>query len=658
MAGNARTPVISSNSGDVGMSFAHPVENSNDSAILYDTFANMASINVLPNLGIELDHVEQNFVNECAVGSQHQSLLENIDQKSIDRMNPYLIAHERINTWPDIDQNLGYITDIYNSVRATGLPNSLGAKIPLYSAVKVDQWRAFADSHYIEEWLLEMLRYGFPLQYTGGPPKDNNISNHISATQYPNDVRKYIQKEIAEGALAGPFDSHPFPTARYVNPIMSRPKTNSPDRRIIVDLAFPEGKGINAHVIKNCVFGISLKHELPTIQQAVHLAKTLNLNVAIAVIDIERAYRNYRSDPIDWPLLVMSFDEKYYIDLGLPFGARLSSLYVQRIANFIVGILNAKGIHCAMYLDDLFLLCDNNTDVHLQFSQAMAVIRAMGLPINYKKLIAPTTHAVWLGVTFDIQQCVISIPHSKVQQLIDTISNIQRCKYISYKQTQSIVGRIAHIARVVPAARVFMCRILDQLRASDGKRVYINYAILADLKWFRKYFAAHNATSIIDASPPAITIEADSSLVAGGAWADGRYYIYTYPQGVVKTHNICQLEALNYLISIRAFVNCSHKGRTIEIIGDNAGAISALSSGRATDPVLAAVARALWFHSAKFRTVLKFTHRNGNLIAGADALSRAPLSETERGRADDFIRNKSLRPVKTHNAYINYSNYL
>lgn len=640
------------------MHYANSVVKTNDSAILYDTFASMASIDMLPNPSLELDHVEHNLVTECILDSQPPVALNKSKHLTFDRMNPYYIAAERIETWPDIDPNLGYIIDVYNRVRALGLPNSLGAKVPLYSAIKVDRWRALVGDQYIDDWLIQMLRFGFPLQYTGSVPTDSHINNHTSATQYPDHVRKFIAKELAEGALAGPFQHHPFPNARYVNPLMSRPKNNSSERRIIVDLAFPEGKGVNAHVVKNCVFGQPMKHELPTIHHAIQMAKNRDLNVVIAVIDIERAYRNYRSDPLDWPLLVISFDEKFYIDLGLPFGARLSSLYVQRIADLIVTTLKSKGIMCAMYLDDLFLICHKNTDVHLQFSQAMALVRSMGLPINYKKLISPTTQAVWLGVTFNFHQCFVSIPQTKVQQLIDAISNIQRCKYISYKQTQSIVGRIAHIARVVPAARVFMCRILDQLRASDRKRVYINYAILADLRWFTKFFAAHNATSIIDSSPPALVIEADSSLVAGGAWADGRYYIYTYPFGVSNSHNICQLEALNYLISVRVFVDHRFYGRSIELVGDNAGAISALSFGRATDPVLAAVARALWFHCGKNHIDVKFTHRNGSLITGADALSRAPLSETERGRADDFISANSLPPVNIHPALVNYSKYL
>lgn len=635
---------------------AIPVEIHN-SALMQETFADMASINVSPMGGIQRDRVEI-ILSEYISGCDSHLTINNLDQRTIDRMNPYFVAQERIATWPMIDQSLGQITDVYNKVRATGLPNALGAKVPLFSSIKPDNWRYLAHDQQIDEWLFEMLRYGFPLQYTGKSPTDNHVDNHSSAIKYPDQVRKYIAKELAEGALAGPFSNHPFPNARYVNPIMSRPKSNSNDRRIIVDLAFPEGKGVNAHVVKNCVFGQPLKHELPSTDHAVRIARMLDLNVVVGVIDIERAYRNYRSDPIDWPLLVIAFDNQFYIDLALPFGARLSSLYVQRIAYFIVNVLKSKGIHSVMYLDDLFLLCPKNSDAQAQFAQAMAILRSMGLPINYKKLVLPSTQAIWLGVAFNFNNCTLSIPQHKVQELLDTIANIESCKYISYKQTQSIVGRIAHIARVVPAARVFMCRILDQLRASDGNRVYINYAILADFRWFKKYFAAHNATSIISCDPPAITIEADSSLVAGGAWTEGRYYIVEYPPGIIATHNICQLEALNYLISVRAFVNSQYSGKSVEIIGDNAGAISALVSGRATDPMLAAVSRALWFHCSTRDITLIFTHRNGTLIYGADALSRAPLGRAERERAQEFISGNALIPTRTFPAFFNYSPYL
>lgn len=648
------------NSGDVSMNSANSAVRPSYHTALDRAFLDLAAIDISSADIINIESVEDTlfgFHVDCC-DSRPEHIANKQNGSNINLMDPFVIAEDRRNTWPDIDQGLGQVTKIYNTVRATGLPNSLGAKIPLPSAIRVNNWEPLLSDSHSDYWLLPMLNYGFPLQYHGPAPRPNSVNNHSSAVQYPDHVRKYIAKELSEGALAGPFDTHPFPHSGYVNPIMSRPKGATGDRRIIVDLAYPEGRGINAHVCKNHVFGQPFEHVLPTTHDAIAIAKELDLNVLVAVIDIERAYRNYRSDPIDWPLLVISFDDKYYIDLGLPFGARLSSLYVQRIANVIVATLRSQGILCAMYLDDLFLACHKQADPQLQFSNAMAVLRSLGLPINYKKLVTPTTRAVWLGVYFNFDEFTVSIPHNKVRELLEVIAHIQSCRFISYKQTQSIVGRIAHLARVVPAARIFLARILDQLRASDGNRVYINHAILADLTWFTKYFSAYNATSIIDNGPPVAVIEADSSLAAGGAWCDGRYYIYPYPPGIARAHNICQLETINYLIAVRAFVNNTHSGRTVKIIGDNAGAISALANGRAKDPVLASVSRALWFHCAARDIKIEFVHQPGVSLFGADALSRAVLGETERGVADRFIISKELSPVKVYPAYTNYVKYL
>lgn len=90
-------------------------------------------------------------------------------------------------------------------------------------------------------------------------------------------------------------------------------------------------------------------------------------------------------------------------------------------------------------------------------------------------------------------------------------------------------------------------------------------------------------------------------------------------------------------MAVRAFVRSDMPGKTIEIIGDNGGAIAAISSGRANDIVLAAVARASWYHAAPRGVRLVFTHRPRELIPVADALSRAPMSSLYNTKAQKYI---------------------
>lgn len=111
-------------------------------------------------------------------------------------------------------------------------------------------------------------------------------------------------------------------------------------------------------------------------------------------------------------------------------------------------------------------------------------------------------------------------------------------------------------------------------------------------------------------------------------------------------------------MAIRTFVNHTHKGATIERFGDDMGAISALASGRGVDAVLCAVSRAIWFHSAKTGAAIKFSHKPGEEIPGADTLSRVPLSEQHREKAHQYIRNNNLSQARVFPAYINYNKYM
>lgn len=267
-------------------------------------------------------------------------------------MNPFAIQSGRVATWPDIRGVDISTTKIYTAVRDTGLPNSLQARIPIKSSIKLLSWDRYATGHQHDGWIREMLEFGFPLQFTGSLLKSEQTQNHSSTQMHASHIQRYIDKELAERALLGPFVAHPFHSFNHTNPIMTRPMADPAQRRIIVDLSFPHGSGPNSYVQKNYVFGTLVAHNLPTIDQA----HDLDMNISAAVIDIERAYRNFKTDPIDWPLSVIKFKDHFYLDLALPFGARLSSLYVQKIAEFIARALAKMNIHCLIYLDDLFVL--------------------------------------------------------------------------------------------------------------------------------------------------------------------------------------------------------------------------------------------------------------------------------------------------------------
>ena len=169
------------------------------------------------------------------------------------------------------------------------------------------------------------------------------------------------------GALHGPFQGPPFTPWMAVSPLMTREKPDSRDRRVIVDLSYPDG-GVNKHITPHMFNQRPAVHNLPTMENAVAaIATQCPGEVYLSVIDLSRAYRQFPVPPSDWPLLVIYFDGAYYFDGRIPFRARLSSFAMQSVARFITRALAAQKVTSFMYLDDIILIAASHSRAARQY---------------------------------------------------------------------------------------------------------------------------------------------------------------------------------------------------------------------------------------------------------------------------------------------------
>ena len=111
---------------------------------------------------------------------------------------------------------------VANIIRNTGLPNYRMARIPLTSGLNIPAWEHELQG-YPDDRLLQYLKFGFPLSLTSPDSLHNQeVSNHFSAPQYPQDIQKYLSKETSLGAMLGPVDSINSKEF-HCSPLMSRP---------------------------------------------------------------------------------------------------------------------------------------------------------------------------------------------------------------------------------------------------------------------------------------------------------------------------------------------------------------------------------------------------------------------------------------------------
>ena len=140
-------------------------------------------------------------------------------------------------------------------------------------------------------------------------------------------------------------------------------------------------------------------------------------DIWLSVIDLSRAYRHFAVCPLDWPLLVIKKEDKYYFDKSLPFGARMSSYVMQTIAAFIVRALKRRNIVAHMYFDDVILISKTKEKAERHHNVTRTMLQSMGLKIAETKVQQPAHKVTWLGIDIDTHNNSLSIPEPKLEHI-------------------------------------------------------------------------------------------------------------------------------------------------------------------------------------------------------------------------------------------------
>ena len=129
-------------------------------------------------------------------------------------------------------------------VRKSGVPNFAKEKIAIN-----DKW----DFDYLEEELkndkealdtIQKCRYGWPLNAINTEIDNKEVRNQKGANQNISKLDRYLKKELARGSIIGPFKNHHSDLIRVrISPLDMRPKKDSDDVHIILNLSYPRERG-------------------------------------------------------------------------------------------------------------------------------------------------------------------------------------------------------------------------------------------------------------------------------------------------------------------------------------------------------------------------------------------------------------------------------
>ena len=113
----------------------------------------------------------------------------------------------------------------HSKVASSKKHNFEGCRIPIPTDIRYDRLQEALGEHISskEERVLQLLKYGMPIDCQEEYGVQKQQKNHYSAVNFSKDIELYLNKNLSNQAMLGPFFQSPIPGLRF-SPLMSVPK--------------------------------------------------------------------------------------------------------------------------------------------------------------------------------------------------------------------------------------------------------------------------------------------------------------------------------------------------------------------------------------------------------------------------------------------------
>lgn len=524
------------------------------------------------------------------------------------------------------NQNI-YLWETFNKVQDSGVYNFQKARINLPSNLNIQAWRDNLEDYY-DKQIVDYLAFGWPIAFDRSHPLSPTFENHATGQRFISHLDEYISKELKYKALFGPFHHFPFGYGQ-VSPLMTRPKKDSDKRRVIMDLSWPHGYAVNDGISKSDYIDGSMNIHLPTVDMMVNRIKELGPGCYMYKTDLARAYRQLRTDPLDWPYLGFANRNTLFFDICPPFGLRSSAMMMQRTSNAVVFIHGKHGYLSDAYIDDFSGVEKTKNKASEALTDLQTTFKSLGLEEELSKCCQPSTVMAWLGILLDTIEMSMTIPSPKLKEIRETVLKWMSYDHCSRHQVQCLLGLLNYVANVAPDSRLFTNRILQFLRGMHPTAMIpINEDFRKDVKFFVNLFPEFKGKSLINKEDlqPNEYLELDACLLGCGGLAGDEFYTTAFPPDIVaENHPICHLETLNIVVAFKLW-GYKWSGKKVRVYTDNMVTCYLLQTGRSRDPFLLDCAREIFMMTTKYDICMLVCHKPGAELITADALSRAQFS--------------------------------
>ena len=345
--------------------------------------------------------------------------------------------------------------------------------------------------------------------------------------------------------------------------------------------------------------------------------------VSYLKLDLSRAYRQLAIDPWDYHFLGFTFDDLLFFDIFFAFGLRPATMACQRTTNAIMFLYLALGYFCTNYIDD-FGGCDTPARASDAFHALKWLFHELGISTSADKDLPPSTSMIFLGILIDTIAMTLSVPASKLTELVQCICSVLRCKQISFHQLQPLLGLLSFVTACVHPAHIFISALLNGLSGlAHSCHLLITPEIHSDLEWWLHFLPHYNGVSLI--LPPTFTphIIVTDACYDGAGGHFGNYCFHgQFPTEIRDTSDfdINVKELLAIIVALRLW-GPNMAGQCLLLHSDNQDAVLALNNRCSRSPLIQQCLHIIWFLCETFDFDTQAEHIPGYINVIADLLS-------------------------------------
>ena len=435
---------------------------------------------------------------------------------------------------------MSYFVNLHNVVKSYGVHNYRGARIPLaHNNINVDTFRSYLTKYsYPHLHILQFVQFGFPLGLWSDAFLEPSVKNHSSAYSYYKSVDKFVESELDKLGVTGPFETSPWDGV-MVSPMMTaHKKPNS--RRTVFDASFGL-YSLNKNTPEKAYHDTEYEFSFPKIDQFADIIAQLGPGCFMFKRDLSRFFLQLKVDPFEYDKLGFCWRAKLFLFVSFVWGCRHAGYAGQWLTTAVAFILAHMGLeltgflfNCLNYADD-FAGAESSFDrAQLSYSTLGKLLTDIGLSESKSKASPPATKMTYLGVAFNTIDMCIHVDGDKIIELKSELQKWSRKTVAKKCELQSILGKLLWVSRAVRFSRVFVSRIIAEVRKlkKQSDKSTLSLEIRKDFLWWDKFLVEFSGVEIIPAPTVSLAVYGDACVQGGGSWypAVGEYFSLRFPE--------------------------------------------------------------------------------------------------------------------------------